>query len=158
VRWATAERGAVPDAGGITQEGWSWLYLSGRLPAKNRVAGAAGRGRKFFKPKRIVVAEERVGRAFETVFGHQFGRTFFNVSECEYRLTIFRRTPREARTGERNERRGDPASAHEFLIDALQGCFYANDEQLVRGSFEELRCQDADGYLFFVRPLPRSTP
>jgi hypothetical protein len=124
------------------------------------VAGAAGRGRKFFKPKRIVEAEARVRRAAAT-FCHwrkvdDLVLGTCGDGECEYRLTIFRRTPREARTGERNVARGDPASAHEFLIDVLQGCFYVNDEQLVRGSFEELRCQDADGYLFMVRPIPRS--
>jgi len=124
------------------------------------VAGAAGRGRKFFKPKRIVEAEAWVRGAFETVFiwntAFRDKDVMWSDLECEYRLTVFRRTPREARTGERNERRGDPASAHEFLIDALQGCFYVNDEQLVRGSFEELRCQDADGYLFMVRPIPEN--
>lgn len=171
IRWALCHGGAVPNAGGSAARGWAWLFLEGRLPAKNRIAGAAGRGRKFFKPKRIVEAEGRVRRAAFTAFqcrralfppqvvggnGPKFvggGVEHFERGAFEYRLVIFRRTPLEARTGARNPARGDPASSHEFLIDALQGFFYANDECLVRGSFEEIRCMKADGYLFFVRPV-----
>lgn len=43
-------------------------------------------------------------------------------------------------------------SSHELLVDALQGCFYEDDECIQEPFIVELTRQKADGYLLFLKP------
>jgi hypothetical protein len=158
LRWACDSGGAVPSSGGTTCDGWKWVYFEGRYPAKNHTK-AISRSGVYFLPKNIKLAQQRARAVVVAAFhGNEWIRALgadpldpAYGKELEFRLVIFRRTPEEARIGKRNRRRGDPASAHEFLIDAFQGQLYEDDECLTVGGFLELRCQAADGYLLFLR-------
>jgi hypothetical protein len=152
----------VPSTGGITSDGWFWLAIPGRIPGKNP-RNCITRSGHYFIPKHVRDAHERVKECFAEWFGgdtiirtaKQGGpryTVFGSVAALQAAILVFRRTPEEVRTGERNRRRGDPASCHELLIDALQGCFYDDDEAIVQLQVTELRCQQADAYLVLFKP------
>ena len=69
-----------------------------------------------------------------------------NINEFRIRVRIFRRTPEEEATGKRNSRRGDLTNMSALICDALQGLWWADDEQITKEEVEEFRCQKFNAF------------
>jgi len=117
----------------------SWIPCS----KKNRTRACVVGNKMRWIPDRKVVQETNIIRAIALSTP---GPPCDSESEFSIRIVIVRRTPSEAKTGKRNTRRGDPVNMPGLICDALEGLWWANDEQITKVEIDESRCGKADQF------------
>lgn len=75
------------------------------------------------------------------------------TGEVSLAIHVFRRTPKEEKTGKRNPRRGDLHNIPGLICDALEGLWWADDEQVTEQYYRETRCYSEN--LVFINAAER---